>query len=60
MAGETRDAMLPDIRVPAAWTFAGLAAGLALGTLLQGTRALDMARARRYHRWARCGCGACR
>lgn len=43
MAGETRDAALPDIRVPAAWTFAGLAAGLVLGAAMQGTRALDMA-----------------
>ncbi len=41
--GDTGRAGLPDIRVPAAWTFAGLAAGLALGVALQGTRALDLA-----------------
>jgi Na+/H+-dicarboxylate symporter len=28
---------LPEIRVPAVWTFAGLAAGLVLGVLLQGS-----------------------
>lgn len=41
MSGEASTGTLPEIKVPAAWTFAGLAAGLVLGTLLQGTRLLD-------------------
>ena len=32
---------LPDVRVPAAWTLGGLAAGLALGIVLAGTAAAD-------------------
>ncbi len=45
-SGETQAAM-PDIRVPAGWTLAGLAAGIALGLVLSGnwagTGALDFA-----------------
>lgn len=37
MADERTAPAMPDIRVPAAWTFAGLVAGLALGIALQGT-----------------------
>lgn len=33
-------ASMPDIRVPAGWTLGGLATGLALGLVLQGTSAL--------------------
>ena len=36
MTGETNGAQLPDIRVPAGLTFAGLAAGLGLGIALAG------------------------
>lgn len=40
MAGEAGSAALPEIRVPAAWTFAGLVAGLVAGLALQGGGAL--------------------
>lgn len=40
MAGEAGSAALPEIRVPAGWTFAGLAAGLLAGLALQGRGAL--------------------
>ncbi len=40
MAGEAGAAAMPEIRVPALWTFAGLVAGLLLGMLLQGSSAL--------------------
>lgn len=40
MAGEADAAAMPEIRVPALWTFAGLVAGLVLGMLLQGSPAL--------------------
>lgn len=38
-----RASTLPEIRVPAALTFAGLVLGLALGALFQGTQLLDRA-----------------
>lgn len=41
MAEEARAAAMPEIRVPAAWTFTGLAAGLALGIALQGSQVLQ-------------------
>lgn len=40
MTGETNGAQLPDIRVPAGLTFAGLAAGLGLGIALAGNKGL--------------------
>ncbi len=40
MAEETRALLLPDVRIPAVWTFAGLVAGLAAGLALQGTALL--------------------
>jgi Na+/H+-dicarboxylate symporter len=40
MTGETNGAELPDIRVPAGLTFAGLAAGLGLGIALAGNKGL--------------------
>jgi Na+/H+-dicarboxylate symporter len=40
MAQEAGAPVLPDIRVPAVWTFAGLAGGLALGMALRGSTAL--------------------
>jgi Na+/H+-dicarboxylate symporter len=36
MSEQNGTASLPEIKVPAVWTFAGLAAGLALGVLFQG------------------------
>ncbi|MCB2074928.1 MAG: cation:dicarboxylase symporter family transporter [Novosphingobium sp.] len=41
MTEQTGAGSLPEIRVPTALTFAGLAAGLALGIALKGTSALD-------------------
>jgi Na+/H+-dicarboxylate symporter len=41
MAGEADAAAMPEIRVPALWTFAGLVSGLMLGMLLQGSPALE-------------------
>ena len=40
MADETQALLLPDVRVPAVWTFAGLAAGLAAGLVLRNTALL--------------------
>ncbi len=40
MAEETQALLLPDVRVPAVWTFAGLAAGLAAGLVLRNTALL--------------------
>ena len=40
MADEATAPAMPEIRVPAGWTFAGLAGGLALGILLQDRAAL--------------------
>ena len=45
MAEETQALLLPDVRVPAVWTFAGLAAGLAAGLVLQNTALLAPAMA---------------
>jgi len=35
--GELRTSAMPDVRVPALWTFAGLVAGLLVGIFTQGT-----------------------
>ncbi len=40
---QTEPPSLPDVRVPAAWTFAGLAAGLTAGLALAGSAVLDVA-----------------
>ncbi len=40
MVDETQALLLPDVRVPAVWTFAGLAAGLAAGLVLRNTALL--------------------
>ncbi len=37
MTGDTRAGVMPEIRVPAGWTFAGLAAGLLAGMALQSS-----------------------
>jgi len=42
MAGDRRESGLPDIRVPAAWTFAGLTLGLVLGASLRDTEVLRL------------------
>ena len=42
MAGDRRESGLPDIRVPAAWTFAGLTLGLVLGASLRDTDVLRL------------------
>jgi Na+/H+-dicarboxylate symporter len=41
MAEQQGTVPLPEIKVPAVWTFAGLAAGLTLGVLLQGQPVLE-------------------
>ncbi len=42
-ATDETNTAFPEIRVPAAWTFAGLAGGLAIGLALRGTAAQDAA-----------------
>ena len=43
MAEETQALLLPEVRIPAGWTFSGLAAGLTAGLVLRNTALLDPA-----------------